>query len=86
MWLMKIRTSAGKEYPLQFKDLSDASRFFDWLLNQSKHRFEPHMEENPSMNEPILVGNTALLLHGRPVSVGQLAGARNLKVILLSGN
>ena len=65
---MKVRTQTGTEYPLQFKDYVDASRFLDWLLRIVE------------MDEGVIIGKNSLLYHGELVTVEQI-GKEDLKVV-----
>ncbi|MCK5137766.1 MAG: hypothetical protein KAR19_18415, partial [Bacteroidales bacterium] len=72
---MKIRTGAGKEYPLRFKDYSDASRFFEWLIGL------PDQGADPGAGKAIKIGNTTLLFGGKPLTLDQVANEVDLKVM-----
>jgi len=72
---MKIRTGAGKEYPLQFKDYSDASRFFMWLVDL------PGRGDEPASGQAIKIGNNTLLFNGKPVTRDQVISEADLKVL-----
>lgn len=56
---MKVRTETGIEYPLQFKDFTDASRFYNWLRGLTE-------------KEGIMIGKNTLLFDGAPVIPGQI--------------
>ncbi len=72
---MKIRTGAGKEYPLQFKDYSDASGFFMWLVNLPGHGDEPES------GKAIKIGENTLLFNGKPITPDKVISEADLKVL-----
>ena len=61
------QTHTGTDYPLQFKDYSDASRFMEWLLG---------LEDK----DGVMIGKNTLLFGGKPVTSDQI-GKEEMKVI-----
>jgi hypothetical protein len=64
---MKIETQTGTDYPLQFKDYSDANQFMEWLLG---------LEDE----DAVMVGKNTLLFDGKPVTSEQIENEK-MKVI-----
>lgn len=64
---MKVQTRTGTDYPLQFKNYSDASRFMEWLLD---------LEDK----DEVMIGKNTLLFGGKPVTSDQI-GKEEMKVI-----
>jgi hypothetical protein len=64
---MKVQTHSGTDYPLQFRNYSDASRFMEWLLG---------LEEE----DGVMVGKNTLLFDGAPVTTDLIA-KEEMKVI-----
>jgi len=64
---MKVQTRTGTDYPLQFKNYSDASRFMEWLLG---------LEDK----DGVMIGKNTLLFGGEPVTSDQI-GKEEMKVI-----
>ena len=56
---MKVRTQTGAEYPLQFKNITDASRFYDWLMGLT-------------VKDVVMIGKNTLLFDGVPVTPRQI--------------
>jgi len=79
---MKVRTVTGKDYPLQFSNYADASRFLEWLLSLSRHGDGSGLREDggtgPEMQ--VMVGKNTLLFHGDPIT-REAAAKVDLKVI-----
>ena len=66
--VIRIRSSGGREYPLQFISYRDASRVLDWLLGN----------RGP---DPVRVGEHLLLYRGEPLSPRSVEETTPLKVI-----
>jgi hypothetical protein len=56
---MKVRTQTGAEYPLQFKNITDAGRFYDWLTGLT-------------VKDVVMIGKNTLLFDGAPVTPRQI--------------
>ena len=66
--IIRIRSSGGREYPLQFISYRDASRVLDWLLGN----------RGP---DPVRVGEHLLLYRGEPLSPRSVEETTLLKVL-----
>jgi len=66
---MKVRTQTGTEYPLQFKNITDAGRFYDWLTGLT-------------VKDVVMIGKNTLLFDGAPVTPGQI-DKEEMKVMLV---
>lgn len=64
---MKVRSRTGTDYPLQFKNYSDAGRFMEWLLG---------LEEK----DGVTIGKNTLWFGGAPVTSEQI-GLKEMRVI-----
>ena len=61
---MKIRKETGKEYLLQFKDYTDASRVMEWLERLA----------GKNSGEPLHIGNASLWFNGKSLTPDQITG------------
>ena len=61
---VKIRKETGKEYLLQFKDYTDASRVMEWLERLA----------GKNSGEPLHIGNASLWFNGKSLTPDQITG------------
>ncbi len=80
--VLRIRAGNGINYPLQFKDYPDATRFLEWLLDLRAGGDGKLLREEVSAESggPVTIGNNTLLLKGVPVTT-ELLSEVDLKVI-----
>ena len=78
--MMKVRRGTGTDYPLQFKDYPDASRFLEWLRSIPEDGSISGERRNNDSGVPVMIGQNLLLVNGEPVTMGQLENIE-LKVI-----
>ncbi len=72
---VRIRTSSGVDYPLQFMDQGEAGRFMEWLLYVSTL---PGARDRLSLPG---IGNYTLLLGDQPLTPEMVSSMRYLKVM-----
>ncbi len=72
---VRIRTSSGVDYPLQFMDQGEAGRFMEWLLYVSSM---PGARDRLPLPE---IGNYTLLLGDQPLTPEMVSSMRYLKVM-----
>ncbi|MEN8228409.1 MAG: hypothetical protein ABFS38_09670 [Bacteroidota bacterium] len=80
--LIKVRTGTGVDYPLQFKDYPDSSRFLEWLqsLPEEGDGSKTGEGRDPGSGMPVMIGKNSLLINGEPITTNQLVKS-DLKVL-----
>lgn len=78
---IKVRTAAGRVYPLQFRNYMDASRFLDWLdAIPGKYGLGVAAPGDSDSGGLVRIGKNTLMFRGEPMASGESTNL-GLKVI-----
>ena len=72
---IRIRTATSLQYPLQFRDFSEAVMFLDWLVNFSEGK------KNTVPDEPVMAGGYTLIFRGEPLTPATVSGGELFRVM-----